>query len=88
MASDERLRQQGLLLQKEQRARHVAVNIYGLKDRVRALVDKHKSIDALDTEALSVAVDELAKADQEFETLKEEIRLLREDLGLPQEEIR
>lgn len=88
MASDERLRQQGLLLQKEQRARHVAVNIYGLKDRVRALVDKHKSIDALDTEALSVAVDELAKADQEFETLKEEIRLLREDLGLPQEVIR
>ena len=88
MASDERLRQQGLLLQKEQRARHVAVNIYGLKDRVRALVDKHKSIDALDTEALSVAVDELAQADHEFELLKEEIRLLRDDLGLPQEVIR
>ena len=88
MASDERLRQEGLLLEKEQRARHVAVNIYGLKDRVRALVDKHKSIDALDTEALSVAVSELAKADQEFERLKDEIRALRDDLGKPQTEIR
>lgn len=88
MASDERLRQQGLLLEKEQRARHVAVHIYGLKDRVRSLVDKHKSIDLLDTEALSVAVNELAKADREFEQLKDEIRLIREDLGLPQEEIR
>ncbi|BFU90144.1 MAG: hypothetical protein NTAFB01_13310 [Nitrospira sp.] len=88
MASDERLRQQGLLLDKEQRARHVAVNIYGLKDRVRSLVDKHKSIELLDTEALSVAVTELANADREFETLKTEIRLLRDDLGLPPEEIR
>ena len=88
MASDDRLRQEGLLLEKEQRARHVAVNIYGLKDRVRALVDKHKSIDALDTEALSVAVSELAQADQEFEQLKEEIYALREDLGKPQTEIR
>lgn len=88
MASDDRLRQEGLLLEKEQRARHVAVNIYGLKDRVRTLVDKHKSIDALDTEALSVAVAELACADQEFERLKDEIRLLRDDLGKPQTEIR
>lgn len=88
MASDDRLRQEGLLLEKEQRARHVAVNIYGLKDRVRTLVDKHKSIDALDTEALSVAVAELARADQEFERLKDEIRLLRDDLGKPQTEIR
>lgn len=88
MASDERLRQEGLLLEKEQRARHVAVNMYGLKDRVRSLVDKHASIEALDTEALSVAVTELAKADQEFERLKEEIRLLREDLGKPQTDIR
>lgn len=88
MASDERLRQQGLLLEKEQQARHVAVHIYGLKDRVRSLVDKYKSIDLLDTEALSIAVNELAKADREFETLKTEICLLREDLGLPQEEIR
>jgi hypothetical protein len=88
MASDDRLRQQGLLLEKERRARHVAVHIYGLKDRVRSLVDKHKSIDTLDTEALSVAVNELALADREFETLKTEIKLLREDLGLPQEEIR
>jgi hypothetical protein len=88
MASDERLRQEGLLLEKEQRARHVAVNIYGLKDRVRSLVDKHKSIDALDTESLRVAVTELAKADQEFERLKDEIGLLREDLGMPREEIR
>lgn len=88
MGSEERLRQQGLLLDKERRARHVAVNMYGLKDRVRALVDKHKSIDLLDTEALSVAVNELATADREFETLKTEIHLLREDLGLPQEEIR
>lgn len=88
MASDERLRQKGLLLEKEQRARHIAVHIYGLKDRVRALVDKHKSIDLLDTEALSVAVNELAKADREFEQLKDEIRALREDLDLPQEEIR
>lgn len=88
MASDERLRQQGLLLEKEQRARHVAVNIYGLKDRVRQLVDKHRPIDTLDTEALSVAVNELAKADHEFELLKAAIRLLRDDLGLPQEDIR
>lgn len=88
MASDERLRQEGLLLEKEQRARHVAVNIYGMKDRVRALVDKHKSIDALDTESLSVAVAELAKADQEFERLKDEIRELRDDLGKPHTEIR
>lgn len=88
MASDDRLRQEGLLLEKEQRARHVAVNIYGLKDRVRTLVDKHKAIDALDTEALSVAVAELARADQEFERLKDEIRLLRDDLGKPQTEIR
>lgn len=87
MASDDRLRQEGLLLQKEQRARHVAVNIYGLKDRVRVLVDKHRSIEALDTEALRVAVDELATADQEFERLKEEIRSLRDDLGKPQTEI-
>ena len=88
MASDDRLRQEGLLLEKEQRARHVAVNLYGLKDRVRALVDKHKSLDQLDTEALSVAVSELATADQEFERLKEEIAALREDLGKPQTEIR
>ena len=88
MASDERLRAEGLLLEKEQRARHVAVNLYGLKDRVRALVDKHKSLDDLDTEALSVAVSELAQADQEFERLKDEIRVLREDLGKPQTEIR
>ena len=88
MASDERLRAEGLLLEKEQRARHVAVNLYGLKDRVRALVDKHKSLDQLDTEALSVAVSELQKADQEFERLKEEIAALREDLGKPQTEIR
>lgn len=88
MASDERLRQQGLLLEKEQRARHVAVNMYGLKDRVRQLVDKHKSIDQLDTEALSVAVNELARADQEFERLIAEIRTLRDDLGLPHEVIR
>lgn len=88
MASDERLRQEGLLLEKEHRARHVAVNMYGLKDRVRSLVDKHKSIDALDTEALSVAVSELALADQEFERLKEEIQALREDLGKPRTEIR
>ena len=88
MSSDERLRAEGLLLEKEQRARHVAVNLYGLKDRVRALVDKHKSLEDLDTEALSVAVSELARADQEFERLKDEIRLLREDLGKPQTEIR
>lgn len=87
MASDERLRQKGLLLEKEQRARHVAVNIYGLKDRIRQLVDKHKSIDKLDTEALSVAVRELAKADSEFETLKAEIYSLRDDLDMPQETI-
>ena len=88
MASDERLRAEGLLLEKEQRARHVAVHIYGLKDRVRGLVDKHKAIEALDTEALSVAVSELALADQEFERLKEEIHALREDLGKPHAEIR
>lgn len=88
MASDDRLRQEGLLLQKEQRARHVAVNIYGLKDRVRTLVDKHKPIGSLDTEALSVAVAELAQADQEFERLKDEIHLLREDLGKPQTDLR
>lgn len=88
MASDERLRQQGLLLEKEQKARHVAVRIYGLKDLVRQLVDKHKSIELLDTEALRVAVNDLAQADRDFETLKSEIRLLRDDLGLPQEEIR
>lgn len=88
MASDERLRQEGLLLEKEQRARHVAVNLYGLKDRVRALVDKHKSLDLLDTEALRVSVLELTQADQEFERLLDEIRALREDLGLPPAEIR
>lgn len=88
MASDDRLRAEGLLLEKEQRARHVAVNIYGLKDRVRSLVDKHKSIDHLDTESLSVAVAELAQADQEFERLKDEIQELREDLGKPRTEIR
>jgi len=88
MASDERLRQRGLLLEKEQKARHLAVHIYGLKDRVRSLVDKHKAIKELDTEALSVAVNEVVKADQEFEVLIDEIRLLRDDLGLPHEEIR
>lgn len=88
MASDERLRQQGLLLEKEQRARHVAVQIYALKDAVRQLVDKHKSIELLDTASLSVAVSELTRTDREFEQLKSEIRALREDLGFPQEEIR
>ena len=88
MASDERLRAEGLLLEKEQRARHVAVNMYGLKDRVRSLVDKHRPIDRLDTESLSVAVAELAIADQEFERLKDEIQALREDLGKPRTEIR
>lgn len=83
MASDERLRQEGLLLQKEQRARHVAVNIYGLKDRIRVLTDKHKSIELLDLEALQVAVDELTNADREFEQLKLDIASLREDLGMP-----
>ena len=84
MASDDRLRKQGLLLEKEQRARHVAVNIYGFKDRIRALTDKHKSIELLDLESLQVAVDELTKADQEFEQLKADIAALREDLGMPQ----
>ena len=88
MASDERLRAEGLLLEKEQRARHVAVNIYGFKDRVRSLVDRYTAIERLDTEALSVAVSELALADQEFERLKEEIQALREDLGKPRTEIR
>lgn len=88
MASDDRLRSQGLLLEKEQRARHVALTIYGLKDRVRQLVDKHRSISELDTESLSVAVSQLQQADEAFERLKDEIRLLREDLGLPHTEIR
>lgn len=88
MASDERLRQRGLLLEKEQKARHLAVHLYGLKDRVRSLVDRHKDLDQLDTDALSVAVSEMTRADQEFERLIEEIRSLREDLGLPHEEIR
>lgn len=88
MASDERLRQEGLLLEKEQRARHVAINLYGLKDRMRALLDKHQPLDALDTEALTVAFTELRTADLEFERLKDEIHALREDLGKPATEIR
>lgn len=88
MASNDRLRMEGLLLEKEQRARHVAVNIYGYKDRVRALVDRHQAIDALDSEALRVAVYELMQADQEFEQIKAEIHALREDLGKPNTEIR
>jgi len=88
MASDERLRQEGLLLEKEQRARHVAINLYGLKDRMRALLDKHQPLAQLDTEALRVAWLELQNADQEFDRLVQEIHALREDLGLPQTEIR
>ena len=88
MASDERLRQEGLLLEKEQRARHVAINLYGLKDRMRSLLDKHKPLPELDTDAIRVAFDELVLAEQEFERLKDEIHALREDLGKPQTEIR
>jgi hypothetical protein len=88
MASDERLRQEGLLLEKEQRARHVAINMHGLKDRMRTLVDKHQGLEALDTQALEVVWIELRTADLEFDRLLKEIQALREDLGKPQTEIR
>lgn len=88
MASDERLKRQGLLQEKEQRAKYLAILMHGLKDRIRTQTDQHRKIEEIDVSVLRVTVDELTNHNQEYERLLREIAALREDLGLPRYEAR
>ncbi|MCS6290364.1 MAG: hypothetical protein H8K10_15520 [Nitrospira sp.] len=88
MASDEFYRRQGLLLEKEQKAQHLAIKIHGIRDRIRRLTDPHSPIGDMDVSSVRVEVDSLVDAEQQREALLREIKALREDMGLPRYESR
>ena len=88
MASDERLLNQGRLVETEQKAKSAALRIHWLKNQVRAMTDPHRDIKDLDTTALRIAVDDLAQVNMQYEGLLKLIAELREDLGLPRYEPR
>ncbi|HNP80143.1 MAG TPA: hypothetical protein PKN47_01670 [Nitrospira sp.] len=88
MASDEFYRRQGLLLEKEQKAQHLAIKIHGMRDRIRRMTDPHRPIDEVNLSELRVEMDAYTEAQQQRETLIREIKALREDMGLPRYESR
>lgn len=88
MSSDARLRMEGLLQEKEQQARHLAIRMHGLKKQLREQTDQHRPIGELDVSVVRAAVDDLTTSNQAYEALLKEIAALREDLGLPRYEPR
>ncbi len=88
MPSDERLLNQGRLVEAEQKAKGLAIKIHGLKEQLRRQSDPHRRIEDLDVSAMRVTIDGLAEANMQYERLLQEIATLREDLGLPRYEPR
>lgn len=83
MASDEYLRRQGLLQEKEQQAQILAIKIHGMRDRIRRMTDPHRPIDEVNLSELRVEMDAYTEAQERREVLIGEIASLREDMGLP-----
>ncbi len=88
MSSDERLRHKGLLAEKEQRAKVLALKIQDLRERLRMLSDPHRPHRPDDTSRMRVALDELVDAEVEWERVLRDIQALRDDLGLSPMEVR
>lgn len=86
MGSDERLLNQGRLVEAEQRAQHLAIKLHGLKRQLREQTDPHRPIAELDVSVLRVVLDDLATTEAEYQRTLTTIAALREDLGLPRYE--
>lgn len=86
--SEMRMRHLGVLVEKEQQAKFLALKIKDVRERLNLLTDPHRAIAHIDIGRMRMLLDDLTGAQEEFDRLIDEARLLREDLGLPRYEIR
>lgn len=85
--SDTRLRHIGLLQEKEQRAKVLALKIRDLRERLNSLTDPHRT-NEVETGRLRMLIDDWQAAETEFDQLIKDAAALRDELGLPRYEIR
>lgn len=85
--SDTRLRHIGLLQEKEQRAKLLALKIRDLRERINQLTDPHRTND-VETGRLRMLIDDWQAAEVEFDQLTKDAAALRDELGMPRYEIR
>lgn len=85
--SDTRLRHIGLLQEKEQRAKVLALKIRDLRERLNSLTDPHRT-NEVETGRLRMLIDDWQAAETEFDQLIKDAAALRDELGMPRYEIR